>query len=61
MVSSRLRDGPPAIFAKWDAEPGENVNSAREAGLKKVRADMHDLLFAWYDPAKNPYRPQGSQ
>jgi len=29
--------------------------------VEKVRADMHDLLFAWYDAAKNPYRPRGSQ
>jgi choline-sulfatase len=44
-----------------EADPGENVNRAREAGLKKVRDDMHDRLFAWYDPAKNPYRPRATQ
>jgi hypothetical protein len=26
-----------------------------------VRDDMHDRLFAWYDPAKNPYRPRATQ
>jgi choline-sulfatase len=39
-----------------DADPGEFVNLVDDPGLKKVRDQLRDRLFAWYDPEKNPYR-----
>ena len=43
-----------------EADPGEFVNRASEAGMKRTRDQMRDQLFAWYDPRRNPYRPAGS-
>jgi choline-sulfatase len=54
-------DGDIDELYDLEADPGENVNRAREAAMKKVRDEMHDRLFAWYDPAKNPYRRKGAQ
>jgi len=39
-----------------EADPGEFVNRINDPGLKKVRDQLRDRLFAWYDPEKNPYR-----
>ena len=41
-----------------EADPGEKINRGADAGLSKVRSELHDRLIAWYDPAKNPYRPR---
>jgi choline-sulfatase len=38
------------------ADPGEFANRIDDPGLKKVRDQLHDQLFAWYNPQKNPYR-----
>ena len=54
-------DGDIDELYDLESDPGENVNRARDAGLKKVRDEMHDHLFAWYDPANNPYEPQAAQ
>ncbi|MCP4607846.1 MAG: sulfatase-like hydrolase/transferase [Planctomycetes bacterium] len=40
-----------------EADPGEFVNRINEPTLKKVRNQLHDQLFAWYNPQNNPYRP----
>jgi len=40
-----------------EADPGEFVNRINDPALKKVRNRLHDRLFAWYNPQKNPYRP----
>ena len=42
-----------------EADPGENVNRGGDAGMGKVRSELHDRLVAWYNPTKNPYRPRG--
>jgi arylsulfatase A-like enzyme len=39
-----------------EADPGENVNRAKDAGMKRTRDQLRDQLFAWYDPQGNPYR-----
>jgi choline-sulfatase len=39
-----------------EADPGEDTNRIADPGLEKVRRDLRDRLFAWYDPARNPYR-----
>ena len=39
-----------------EADPGEFVNRINDPGLKKVREQLRERLFAWYDPEKNPYR-----
>lgn len=41
-----------------ESDPGEKVNRGGDVGLSKVRNELHDRLIAWYDPAKNPYRPK---
>lgn len=40
------------------ADPGEKVNRGADPGLSGIRSQLHDRLIAWYDPAKNPYRPK---
>ncbi len=40
-----------------ETDPGEFVNRIDDPALKKVRNQLHDRLFAWYNPQKNPYRP----
>ena len=40
------------------ADPGELVNLINDPSLKKVRDRLRDRLFAWYDPERNPFRPQ---
>jgi choline-sulfatase len=40
----------------YEADPGEFANRIDDPGLKKVRDQLHDRLFAWYNPQKNPYR-----
>ena len=40
-----------------EADPGEFVNRINDPALKKVRDKLREQLFAWYNPAKNPYRP----
>jgi hypothetical protein len=40
-----------------EADPGEFVNRIDDSALKKVQNQLHDRLFAWYNPNKNPYRP----
>jgi len=37
-------------------DPGEFVNLIDAPGLKKIREQLRDRLFAWYNPQKNPYR-----
>ncbi len=39
-------------------DPGEFVNRIDDPTLKKVRNQLRDRLFAWYNPEKNPYRPK---
>jgi len=39
------------------ADPGEFVNRIGDPALKKVRDNLQQQLFAWYNPEKNPYRP----
>jgi hypothetical protein len=39
-----------------EADPGEFVNRAKDAGLKGARDQLRDQLFAWYDPRRNPFR-----
>jgi len=40
-----------------EADPGEFVNRINDLALKKVRNELREQLFAWYNPEKNPYRP----
>lgn len=40
-----------------EADPGELVNRIEDPAMRKVRNQLHDRLFAWYNPEKNPYRP----
>jgi len=40
-----------------EADPGEFVNRINDPALKKVRDELREQLFAWYNPEKNPYRP----
>jgi len=40
-----------------EADPGEFVNRIDDPALKKVRDELRDRLFAWYNPDKNSYRP----
>jgi choline-sulfatase len=53
-------DGEIDELYDWEAEPGENVNRAREAGIKRTRDQLRDQLFAWYNPERNPYRKRGA-
>jgi len=39
------------------ADPGEFVNRINDPALRKIRNRLRDRLFAWYNPEKNPYRP----
>jgi choline-sulfatase len=39
-------------------DPGEFVNRIDDPAMKKVRDQLRDRLFAWYNPEKNPYRPK---
>lgn len=39
------------------ADPGEHRNCGGDPALRKVLAEHHDRLVAWFDPAGNPYRP----
>ena len=41
-----------------EADPGETKNLGADPSLKRTRTELHDRLLAWYDPAKNPYRPK---
>ncbi len=41
-----------------EADPGEFVNRINDPTMKKVRGRLRDRLFAWYNPERNPYRPQ---
>ena len=49
-------DGEIDELYDWEAEPGENVNRAKEPGMKRTRDQLRDQLFAWYNPERNPYR-----
>lgn len=40
-----------------EADPGETRNRASESSFARVRNELHERLMAWYDPARNPYRP----
>ena len=40
-----------------ETDPGEFVNRINDPILKKVRNQLHERLFAWYNPQNNPYRP----
>lgn len=37
-------------------DPGEFKNRIDDESLKKVQNELHDRLFSWYNPQKNPYR-----
>jgi choline-sulfatase len=52
-------DGDIDELYDLEADPGENVNRARDAASKKARDDMRDRLMAWYDPARNPFKKRG--
>ncbi|HLJ15180.1 MAG TPA: sulfatase-like hydrolase/transferase [Bryobacteraceae bacterium] len=40
-----------------EADPGEKTNRGADPSLARLRSQLHDRLVAWYDPARNPYRP----
>jgi choline-sulfatase len=40
-----------------EADPGENRNLASDPKLSRTRKNLHDQLIAWYDPARNHFRP----
>ncbi|MBI1894927.1 MAG: sulfatase-like hydrolase/transferase [Acidobacteria bacterium] len=40
-----------------EADPGELKNLAGTPGARRVEREHAEQLRAWYDPAKNPYRP----
>lgn len=40
-----------------EADAGEKVNQGANPSFGRVRAQMHDRLIGWYNPATNPYRP----
>ncbi len=52
-----FNDGSTHELYDHEADPGEFVNRINDPGLKKVRNQLQDQLFAWYNPEKNPYRP----
>ncbi len=39
-----------------EADPDEFVNRIDDPALRKIQKELHDTLFAWYNPEKNPYR-----
>ena len=39
-----------------DADPDETVNIAQRPAMQRTVADLKDRLFAWFDPADNPYQ-----
>lgn len=41
-----------------EADPGEFINQADSSDLSHVRKRLHEQLLAWYDPDRNPRRPQ---
>jgi choline-sulfatase len=41
-----------------EADPEEKINRGADPRMSKTLAQLHDRLMAWYDPSKNPYRPQ---
>lgn len=43
-----------------EADPGENLNQIHNSSFARIRSELHERLIAWYDPAKNPYRPRVS-
>ncbi len=49
-------DGSTHELYDEEADPGEMVNLIDEPAMKATRDDLHDRLFAWYDPLKNPFR-----
>jgi choline-sulfatase len=38
-----------------ETDPGEFVNRINDPDLTRVRNQLQERLFAWYDPEKNPY------
>ncbi len=40
-----------------ETDPGEFINRINDPVLKKVRNQLQDRLFSWYNPQNNPYRP----
>lgn len=44
-----------------ESDPEERRNLAVQERYRAVRRQMRDRLFAWYDPAKNPYRKGGAR
>ena len=50
-------DDLPELY-DLEADPNENVNLAGQPSFARERAEMHDRLMAWYNPANNPYRNQ---
>ena len=40
-----------------EADPKENRNRGADSSLAHIRAQLHDRLMTWYDPSRNPYRP----
>jgi arylsulfatase A-like enzyme len=51
-------DGETDELYDWEADPGEFINRAEDAGMKRTRDQLRDQLFAWYDPSRNPFRPR---
>ena len=38
-------------------DPGEFENRLHDSECRDIASDLRDRLFAWYDPASNPYTP----
>jgi arylsulfatase A-like enzyme len=55
-----FNDGATHELYDLEADPGEFVNRINDPALDAVRRDLHDRLFAWYDPRTNRYRPSAA-
>ena len=40
-----------------EQDPGELRNRIDDPSMAAVRRRLHDQLFAWYRPERNPFRP----
>lgn len=56
-----FNEGDRPELYDMEADPGEYRNLAGAAAHSKTVRGLHDRLVAWYDPARNPYRPAGKR